>query len=656
MYKDNETTQQDADLQHDADFALPHSESGKLVSAEYCMVENMWMNFLWGVTTARGGDYLGFRPWKNEQETSNYVFHSYTTIRDYALNLAQSLMEAGYPAQSNIGIYSINIPEWIVVELACYAGNYVVVPMYDTFGEDALSHIVNQTEMRVVFADGKKMRELFRLPVDVVAQIETIVVMDDDMPTDKDMSRLNEMFAQVRIPKLFRMSQMKRNDDDVPPWNTFGERKASFSDVATICYTSGTTGMPKGVMLTHGNLLAELGAFEYMADRGKMFRPGRDDIHISYLPLAHVFERIIVAYMTRSGGKIGFFSGSKRSDKLMEDIGLLRPTVFVSVPRLYNRIYDAVMNTVKKKSKISRFLFDRAVNRKLGSLRDRGKSDDYLLDCLVFDKLKQYLGGRVRVMVCGSAPIGDKVLDFLRIAFGAEVYEGYGQTETTAATTVTIKGETQSGHVGIPLPCCEVKLVPLENGLSSPSSQQIGEILVRGNQVFVGYYKDDAKTADAFDDHGWYKTGDVGRWDKKGRLVIVDRVKSMFKLAQGEYVAPEKVETIVSTYCDYVDRIFVDGNPLQSYLIAIVVPNREAFPKGEEPIDLERTILEQIRRTCREQNLKGFEIPHRIHIADEFPPEIITPTFKVKRNEARRYFADVIGKMYETEQDSESKS
>jgi len=630
------------------------------VSSRDSNVNNLWENFLLGASSG-DGDYLGKR---SLQQDSHYTWETYGQIKTRALALSNVMVSMGFEENENIGIFSINTPEWVVVDLALAASKLVSVPMYSTFGEEAMCHIISKTQMKVIFASGSKSRDIMQLPLDQIPTIEVIIVMDDDVPRGEEMETYRSAYDN-KIPKFISISDFTAN------WNTFDDkftgRTASPEDLATICYTSGTTGLPKGVMLTHGNILSELAALELSAKNGNLFTPSTEDIHISYLPLAHIFERVMIAFITRAGGKIGFFRGilgERASEKLMEDICELKPTIFISVPRVYNRLYEKVMLTVEEQGGLSRFLFEHATKKKLRMLKERSKTTDFIWDKLIFSKLRERLGGRVRVMVTGSAPLAPKVMDFLRIAFNAEVYEGYGQTETSAGLSATTKGDIESGHVGMPLLCCEIKLldIPELKYTNNDKPYPRGEILVKGNQVFKGYYKDDEKTKEAFTEDGWYRTGDVGSIDEKGRIRIIDRQKCIFKLSQGEYVAPEKVETIISTYCDAVSQIFVTGDSEESYVVAIVVPSTEHFSIKMDWSGLNRNhnatminmgnnthdyILKEIKRVGKENGLNGYEIPQKIKLIDEpFSEDLMTPTFKLKRNVARDYFADSIKQLY----------
>jgi long-chain acyl-CoA synthetase len=275
---------------------------------------------------------------------------------------------------------------------------------------------------------------------------------------------------------------------------------------------SGTTGVPKGAVLTHHSFVADMAA---ISAHGGDVLITENDVHISYLPLAHQFERLTMASLLAHGGCAGFSRGNPLV--LLEDIEVLRPTTFAGVPRLYNRLYDKVMTMVNSGSPLKRWLFHTAYAAKVSNLRATGVVTHSVYDRLVFSKVAARLGGRVRIMVTGSAPIADNVLEFLRVAFSCHVVEGYGQTEATCASSLTMPGDNRAfGNVGTPLACNLIKLVDVPdmqytakdvvNGVPCPR----GEVCFKGPNVFQGYYRDPEKTAEAIDADGWLHSGDIG--------------------------------------------------------------------------------------------------------------------------------------------------
>lgn len=302
-----------------------------------------------------------------------------------------------------------------------------------------------------------------------------------------------------------------------------------------------------------------------------------------------------------------------------------------------------------------------AYRRKDSEIRRGIVRRDSIWDRFIFGKVQASLGGRVRLMLTGAAPISPTVLTFLRAATGCQFYEGYGQTECTAGCTMTMPGEWKAGHVGAPLPCNSLKLVdvPEMNYLAANGE---GEVCVKGPNVFKGYLKDPEKTAEALDSGGWLHTGDIGKWLPNGTLKIVDRKKHIFKMAQGEYIAPEKIENIYIR-SDAVAQVFVHGDSLQACLVAVVVPDPDFLPAWtkrtlklegnylelcDKP-EVKRAIFADMMRLGNEGGLKGFEQVRSIYIHTELfsiENNLLTPTLKAKRNEMQQYFRSQIDELY----------
>jgi long-chain acyl-CoA synthetase len=425
--------------------------------------------------------------------------------------------------------------------------------------------------------------------------------------------------------------------------------------------------MPKGALLSHENMFSAL-AGAYV--RGIMTYS--TDVHLSFLPLAHVMERLIQVVLINSGSAIGFYQGDTL--KLTMDLAELRPTIFPCVPRLLNKVYDKIMAGASA-SFFKRILFRIGINQKVKSFRETGSLRHSIWDKIVFDKVAVKLGlERCRLFVTGSAPISAEVMDFFRVVFSASVIEGYGQSETAAAGTLTCMLDVSSGHVGGPSPSAEIKLIDVpEMGYFKTDTQHElgagnvipcdgrGEICFRGPSVFKRYYKMPEKTDEAIDNDGWCHTGDVGIWLTTGQLKIVDRIKNIFKLSQGEYVAAEKVENVYVT-CEYVAQSFVYGDSLQSCVVAVVVPDFDALSKwanengkSSDPKELVSDketaafILKMMTATGREAKLHGFELAKAVYLVTEpfsVENDLLTPSFKLKRHQAKKKFQANIDSMY----------
>ncbi|KAG0039239.1 Long chain acyl-CoA synthetase 7 peroxisomal [Podila clonocystis] len=611
-------------------------------------VTTLYENFLEGIHRSGGQAFLGTRPIINGVP-QNYEWQSYVEVQERVKHFGAGLAHLGLAPKSHFGVFSINRAEWTMSELAGYQYNYTSVPLYDTLGVSAIEFIVNQTEMETIIASPDKAQILLNMKSSLPT-LKNIVVMgavDETLLTEGKELKIH----------VVAWTDVEANGKATPVEAVH----PTAEDIATICYTSGTTGTPKGAVLTHRNFVAGIGSLHMMARHGKFFIPSAADTHVSYLPLAHVFERLCQAVMISGAARVGYYQGDTL--KLLDDVAILQPTIFASVPRLFNRIYDKVLAGVKAKGGVAAFLFNRAYAAKKANLR-KGVMTHAIWDKLVFGAIRARLGGKVKHIVSGSAPISPDVMDFLRICFSADVYEGYGQTEQAAGLCMSYRGDLTTGQVGPPQLCVEVKLkdLPAMNYTSQDKPFPRGEIMLRGASVFNGYYKAPKQTAETLDAEGWASTGDVGQWDAQGRLVVIDRVKNIFKLAQGEYIAPEKIEGVLAKHY-LVAQVFVHGDSLQATLVGVVIPDPDTLKLWANENGLRGKSYEELCRDAKvkttlqkdlavfgkESDLKGFEILKNIHVDSEqfsIENDLLTPTFKLKRHQAKEKYQAEIDRMY----------
>ncbi|XP_012881392.1 PREDICTED: long-chain-fatty-acid--CoA ligase 1 isoform X2 [Dipodomys ordii] len=619
-------------------------DSDELLVYFYDDVRTLYEGFQRGLHVSNNGPCLGSR-----KPNQPYEWLSYKQVAELAEYIGSALIQKGFKASSDqfIGIFSQNRPEWVITELACFTYSMVVVPLYDTLGTEAITYIVNKAELSVIFADKPDKARLLLDSVEnkLTTGLKVIVVMDS---YGSDLVERGKKCG-VEIISMKAMEDLGRANKRKP-------KPPTPEDLAIICFTSGTTGNPKGALITHRNVVSDCSAFVKATEKAIIVNVS--DTHISFLPLAHMFEQILLCVMLCHGARIGFFQGDIRL--LMDDLKVLQPTIFPVVPRLLNRMFDRIFSQAN--TTLKRWLLDFASKRKEAELRSGIIRNNSLWDKLIFHKIQSSMGGKVRLMVTGAAPVSATVLTFLRAALGCQFYEGYGQTECTAGCCLSMPGDWTAGHVGAPMPCSLIKLVDVEE-MNYMAAKGEGEICVKGPNVFKGYLKDPGKTAEALDKDGWLHTGDIGKWLPNGTLKIIDRKKHIFKLAQGEYIAPEKIENIYIR-SEPVAQVFVHGESLQAFLVAIVVPDVEvltswAQKKGYEGSfeelcrnkDVKKAILEDLVRLGKESGLKPFEQVKGIALHTELfsvDNGLLTPTMKAKRPELRNYFRSQIDELYST--------
>uniref|UniRef100_A0A8C2ZZK7 Long-chain-fatty-acid--CoA ligase n=1 Tax=Cyclopterus lumpus TaxID=8103 RepID=A0A8C2ZZK7_CYCLU len=577
-------------------------DGSKLLSHYHDDARTMYEVFQRGLHVSGDGPCLGSR-----LPNQPYKWISYKEVTARAEYLGSGLLHQGCRPDPNqfIGVFAQNRPEWIISELACYTYSMVVVPLYDTLGPDAIRFIINTADISTVICDKVDKAQVL---LDNVERKETsglrrIILMDD---FDADLVERGESCG-VHVQAIQEVEVRRTTFKSVPP---------APDDLSIVCFTSGTTGNPKGVMLSHGNVVADFSGFLKVTD--KVIFPNKDDCLISFLPLAHMFERLIESVVYCHGGRIGFYQGDIRL--LPDDMKALRPTIFPVVPRLLNRMYDKIFSQAN--TPVKRWLLNFAAKRKGAEVSSGVIRSDSVWDKIFFSKIQASLGGRLRMIITGAAPTSPSVLGFLRAALGCQVYEAYGQTECTAGCTFTTPGDWTPGHVGAPLPCNLIKLVdvPEKNYFAS---KEEGE---------------------------------------NGTLKIIDRKKHIFKLAQGEYISPEKIENIYIR-SEPVTQLYVHGDSLQSCLVGIVVPDPEVMPEWAKKkgifgtykdlcknTELKKAVLEDLVRLGKASGLHSFEQVKNIYIHSEMfsiTNGLLTPTLKAKRPELKEFFKEKIDRLYD---------
>lgn len=650
----------------------------ELKTTAYPEVSTIYDAFQRGLKESRDRPCLGTRKMnvvkgedgKEKNEPGDFVWETYATVGEKVVDIGCGIAHFDLaPANDNgdrlAGIYSKNRAEWFIAQHAMYTQSVASVPLYDTLGEQALAFIIDQTKLTTIFCSKVETAKLitFKKSAASAAMLSSLVnVVQFEDVTEEMRSAASAAGFTVRSFNEVRAAGQQNKTDAKPP---------KTEDLAVLCYTSGTTGNPKGAMLSHRNMVADASAAIW-----NQLGISQNDVHLSYLPLAHVFEQLVENALVMQGAAIGFYQGDTL--KILEDIKALRPTIFPSVPRLFNRIYDKISGGVQETGGLKAALFNRGFESKKYHLQNNHVTHGFW-DRLVFGKIATRVGlDRCHLFVTGSAPIASHVMEFLRIVFSVKMVEGYGQTECGGAATVTnVHDQASKGHVGGPLACNLVKLVDVPDmgylHTDTVHGQEItdgkvinpgipctgrGEVCYKGPNVFSGYYKDADKTAEALDADGWLHSGDIGLWDEHGNLRIVDRKKNIFKLSQGEYVAAEKIENIYLK-SQYVQQVFVYGDSLHSMLVAIVIPDPDGLKRlpiangrsceemCNDP-EVKKAVKADMDKIGKEAKLQGFELAKDIFMdpVPWTPEDILTPSFKLKRADAKKKYQSHIDAMY----------
>jgi len=606
---------------------------------------------------------LGFRRRDpaNPQQPLPYEFLAYAEVSQTVAEIHGAMLQLGLRPYDHVGVIGANCPEWLMAMEAMNRMSAVCVPLYETLGENAIEYIVEHSDTKLVVAQGCK------LPAIAKALAKGA----------KDVVKSGVVYWGSADPK--QIQAIESLGVSVTPWGDMLEkgRKAPTpepyppkpEDLCTIMYTSGTTGPPKGVMITHSAMVYSISGVNAFLEHHNE-ESGPEDVFLSYLPLAHIFDRLVEEYMLYVGGSIGYWQGDVK--KLMDDIAALRPTVFVGVPRVFERICGGICDLMSKGSRVSQSIFNYAFARKHYFLA-RGFSVDQaspISDWLVFNKIKARLGGRVRVIISGGAPLPVQAEDFLRVSMCAPVIQGYGLTETCAASFISNPFDNRHlGTVGAPLAHTDLRLEAVPDMGYDPNptdgSNPRGEILIRGPGVFKGYYRDEKMTLDVLDADGFFHTGDVGELLPWGALRIIDRIKNIFKLAHGEYVAVERVENAYKM-CPVVDQLWVYGSSFENFLVAVVVPKEPnlrqvlqqqgivnaasmSFQQLAELPEARSAVLKLLQETGKESKLKGFEIIKAVHLEPEpfsVENDLLTPSFKLRRAPLHKKYHTVLSDLY----------
>lgn len=621
-------------------------------------LKNLRDNFEASVNKYPNRPCLGFRRVGEDGQAGPYEFLTYREVADNVAAVHGAYESLGLGPRDSVGIIGPNCMELMTALQALNRMNGVCVPLYDTLGDSAVEYIIKHAECKLIIAQGDKLGLVGRaLAKGAKDTVKTGVVYWGKAAPDAIKSVTSQGLTVRSWDELLEAGRK----------NPVAARDAQPTDLCTIMYTSGTTGDPKGVMTTHEAVLSTVsGVIAFLDESKENFGP--DDIYLSYLPMAHIFDRVVEEFMLHIGGSIGYWQGDIK--KIMSDIDALKPTLFVGVPRVFERIVSGVEDQLKKAGWLKNAIFKYAYHRKLWYMQGGWRFDraSVISDVLVFNKLKAKLGGRVRVILSGGAPISAAIEEFLKVTMCAPVVQGYGLTETCAASFISYPYDyEQTGTVGPPMPHTELRLeaVP-EMGYDPLASPPRGEVCIRSTGVFKGYYKNEDMTKQSIDKDGFFHTGDIGEIMPTGALKIIDRMKNLFKLSHGEYIAVERVENEYKS-SPLVEQLWIYGNSFESFLVAVLVPKEQAVrdlaagkgidnaanrPLKELLSDsaVEQLVLSELKSTAKAAKLKGFEEIKAVKLESEpfsVENDLMTPSFKLKRAPLLKRYQKDVDRMYQ---------
>lgn len=658
-------------------------DPSRLVSTPHPKVKTAKDMFSISVNENPSLDCLGERKFNQLTKSwGDFQFDSYARTAERAKNVASGLINivkkhangvTPQKFQYPVGLYGPNTRHYILADLACIYTAVPSVPLYDTLGPDSSEYIINLVDMPIIFASLAHIPYLLSVK-HKIPSLKVIVSLNDleypdyiEHPNVSKRALLNGWAKSVGDDiALYSFSDVEKLGAESPQQL----REPITDDVLTINFTSGTTGkFPKGVIITHSNLVASttLARYNNVLD----MKPDKQSTYLSFLPLAHIYERCNIHNFLSMGVRIGFIHGDVQ-EAMFDDLRSLKPDLICGVPRIWNRLVvnlkAATIDAPGKMGEISR----QAYKEKHELLLKTGNFKHPKWDEVWSKKLREQLGmDNTSTIISGAAPLAGESEEFLKCALGLDVLQGYGLTETTAGTSLTMKFDKGNGSVGPPLPLCEVRLRDLpELGYSiHDKPHPRGELLIRGPNIFRGYYKNDEETRKSISEDGWFSSGDVARIDNLGRIYIIDRVKNMFKLAQGEYVGPERIEALYQSSSSLIAQIFVDGNSLETFLVGIVgiMPEMYCAFLGQDfgihikpdethrlkdtfkRDDVRKAFLQRINREVKTTGLKGFELVKNLRLYIE-PLNVdngaLTSTLKVKRPHTKKLYAEDIQAMY----------
>lgn len=563
------------------------------------------------------------------KKQGQYLGITYKELNNLVDAVAAMIQRLGIKKGDIIGIFSNNRPEWTIADLAVLKQGGVVVPIYYNFPPSYLKYIINDSKIRLIFVENSELFALIDSIRNETPDLKKIILFDaTGVSSNKDFLKFDdtEKTGHQAIDKGAVISN---------------------NDIATIVYTSGTTGEPKGVILTNDNIVSNILSII------NRFKIAPDDIIVSYLPLCNMFERTCCYTLLFAGGTIGY---AENLSTIAQDVAEIRPTLLIAVPRIIEKAYDMAVEKVEKSSPIKKALVLSAIKNlnKYANLKYKNmkispwlKIKYSIYNRLVASKFREIAGGRLRLIISGSAPLNPQIEKIFYI-LGFNIIEGYGLTETSPVVCTNLIEDNRLGTVGKPIDDVEIKIGDGD------------EILVKGPNVMKGYLNKPEETARVIDSNGWFHTGDQGRFDAYGNLIITGRIKEIIVTSYGKNIAPAPLEEKISR-SRYIDQVMLHGDK-RKYIVALIVPNRESIEHyaGEKNIlsgnyselletdKIKELINHEIEKATT--NLASYEKVKTFALLSEgFTVEngMFTLTLKLRRGEIAKRYVELINALYE---------
>ena len=576
------------------------------------------------------------KPLMKRKVEGKYEGVSYSEFEKETDGFAFGLATLGLKAGDKVAIISENRPEWVYSDMAILNLGGIDIPIYPSLTADSIEFILTNSDSRGVIVSNKfQLNKILKIRDKLKNLQFTIVMNESDM--------LNDVSALYTFRDIQEMGEIFKTNH--PNYVSESRKNINEDDLCTIIYTSGTTGEPKGVMLTHKNILSNVRAAL------NSFPIDDKDTFLSFLPLCHIFERMAGYYTCFTAGSTLCFAESIEtvSQNLLE----AKPTLMMTVPRLFERMHSRIIKNVSSESSLRQKIFYWAIDigrkyvasKKYGKLSPIITTQNKLADRLVFKKIKEKTGGNLRFFISGGAALSKELGEFFD-AIGISILEGYGLTESSPVIAANRIDDYKFGTVGKPLPGVEVKIAP------------DGEILARGDNIMQGYYKNKKETDAAIKDR-WLHTGDIGEFDKDGFLNITDRKKHLFKTTAGKYIAPTPIENLFSA-SEFVDQFVLIGDK-RMFLTALIVPDYEAIKeyadshripynnlddlvKKKEIYDLfEKELTKFQKKLANYEKVRKFALLEKPFTLENGE---ITPSLKVKRKIVEEKYSHLIDEMY----------